>query len=174
MNNFGKPPFDLIKVSGDWTDNVYDCYSNRQHWNGWAMPYFTKEEALRIVEDMKDVSYDEPTNSFVWTNADDKNDKDVYEAITIVVDGEPITVYPIGSGFWCWDFILPSGDLKVYNAFWSGEVFPKEQTRQLAETFFPNAHCYNQDDINKIFALEIGQTWESDYYKKSHTVKRIQ
>jgi hypothetical protein len=159
------------KVTGDWTQDVYNCFTAQEHWNGWAMPYFQKDEALRIAKEMGDVVYDELTDTFVWTCSEDK---DVYEPCTIAVDGKFIKAYPIGTGFWCWDLVLPTGDLKVYVAFWSKEAFGEhDETRQVEESFFSEDKCYSPDDIAGIHALKISETWKSNHYGDYHTVKRV-
>ena len=75
-------------------------YTDGANWNGWAMPYFTRDVAEKVLE-----AYP----------GDEADDEDAYrnysfpeEDSLIIVNpdnGKPIQVWPIGSGAWCWDEI---------------------------------------------------------------------
>lgn len=83
-------------------DVVLPCFSDGSAWNGWGMPLFGKETALRIVSLMPDLSYSEATGiitlQFVEEEAED------YSPRTITCEGEAIDVYEIGGG-WTWDSV---------------------------------------------------------------------
>jgi hypothetical protein len=77
-------------------------YTDGASWNGWAMPYFTREIAMEVLK-----AYP----------GDEADDEDAYrnyqfpeEDSVIIIDpetGKPIQVWPIGSGGWCWDAYTP-------------------------------------------------------------------
>jgi hypothetical protein len=173
MNNLSTS-FTPLKVCGEWTEEVYDCFHNGQHWNGWAMPYFTFEEAMRVAQTMGDMTYDPVKDTFIATNSGEPDDIDVYQAVYINVNGKQVKTYPLGAGSWCWNMVLPSGDLKVYMAYWSKEAFFNELTNQVAQTFFTDGLGYDKDEIEAINALEVGETWQSNDYGSYHTAIRIQ
>jgi hypothetical protein len=86
---------------------------DNEYWNGWAMPYFTREQAEVYAaaqrafsgettpEGNPTVTYQEYNDQYVtmlegegiesWGNED------------IVIDGETIHTYPIGAGCWIWE-----------------------------------------------------------------------
>jgi hypothetical protein len=74
-------------------------YGNR--WNGWACPYFTYENAMKIAEVMPDFHmwYDMDNDLFFTT--DEETDSE--EFFPKLIDG--IKYYGIGNCSWCWDEI---------------------------------------------------------------------
>ena len=83
-------------------DVVLPCFSDGSAWNGWGMPRFDKETALKIVSLMPDLSYNEATGiitlQFVGEESED------YRPHTITCEGKAIEVYEIGGG-WTWDSV---------------------------------------------------------------------
>jgi len=75
-------------------------YTDGCTWNGWAMPYFTKENAIEVLKEYPGNESDDedayrnysfpPEDSFYIINPD---------------TGTPIEVWGIGSGAWCWEEI---------------------------------------------------------------------
>lgn len=105
------PPYAPALVSGDWFDGleVADCYSNGRRWNGWGMPMFTYEQALKLISTCPTLTYDARLDAFVLpaetgeATVDAESDPDdVFAATYIDVAGVRTKVYPIGSGSWCW------------------------------------------------------------------------
>ena len=88
-------------------------------WNGWVMPYFTREEGMKIVEEInKHVSnekyvktvltYDMDTDSFIEVQVE-KDPFDVrvttYPSMFVETsEGYEEPLYPIGTAYWGWDF----------------------------------------------------------------------
>jgi len=83
-------------------DVVLPCVSDGGAWNGWGMPCFDKDTALKIVSLMPDLSYNEATGiitlQFVGEEPED------YRPQTITCEGESVEVYEIGGG-WTWDSV---------------------------------------------------------------------
>lgn len=83
-------------------DVVLPCFSDGRVWNGWGMPRFDKETALKVVSLMPNPSYNEATGiitlQFVGEEPED------YRPHTITCEGEAIEVYEIGGG-WTWDIV---------------------------------------------------------------------
>lgn len=84
-------------------------YHKGQMWNGFAVPYFERAEALRVA-----ASVAQSGESYTGFIFDEKTDAVVLvphggaatEAVTgedIVVDGRTLHVYGIGAGGWRWD-----------------------------------------------------------------------
>lgn len=101
-----EPQFAPARFTGEWMPEgtALAGYTNGLRWNGWACPYFTKEEALRLVEDWPGLFYDEARDAFVRPcEGGDPDETEVFGAETITVAGQPLKVYPVGSGSWCWE-----------------------------------------------------------------------
>ena len=79
---------------------IYNGYTNGNHWNGWACPWFTKEVADKIATEVNadapycTMHYDKANDAFVYKAEGD--DECIYKANT---QG----LYPIGNGDWRWD-----------------------------------------------------------------------
>lgn len=84
---------------------VFNGYTTGQHWNGWAMPYFTLEVGLEITKshgsDEYPARYDEATDTFVFEMGEDG--PDLFKGQDIDIDGQILHLYPIGAGYWIWD-----------------------------------------------------------------------
>jgi hypothetical protein len=83
-------------------DVVLPCFSDGAVWNGWGMPRFDKETALKIVSLMPDLSYNEATGIITLQFVGE--DPEYYRPHAITCDGEEIEVYEIGGG-WTWDSV---------------------------------------------------------------------
>ena len=76
----------------------FSGFSKGADWNGWACPYFSLDEGMKIVEASESGKgrYDEPSDSFIFTL---DGEEESYPAI--VEDGKKL--YPIGNGSWIWE-----------------------------------------------------------------------
>lgn len=92
----------------DGFDAIFEGYTQGQHWNGWACPYFTKEVAGKIMQvnnkshDFKayQMHYDKEQDAFI--RQEDEGDEP-YVMKGIDIDG--MHLYPIGTMCWIWDDI---------------------------------------------------------------------
>ncbi|KND62276.1 hypothetical protein BVER_01709 [Candidatus Burkholderia verschuerenii] len=98
------PAFERATITADWLPEGVNlpAYSNGLAWNGWAMPYFDRETAMRLVEIMPEIRYDEQHDAFI-AHDETSGEDDVFAGVSIQVEGEAVTVYPIGAGSWCWE-----------------------------------------------------------------------
>lgn len=89
-----------------------DAYVDmNERWNGWALPYFTYDEAVKVLDacvamsDISDIDewhYEADVDCFVYHDLN--ADEDVYcDGRPLDVDGEDVVAYPIGTGAWIWD-----------------------------------------------------------------------
>ncbi len=84
-------------------DQVFDGYTAGEEWNGWACPYFTYDQACRIVEAHRrhgwEAHYDPVKDEFVFSfERDGLPDPDAFPAVHIGED----KFYPIGAFGWIW------------------------------------------------------------------------
>ena len=85
----------------DWGHDPVPGYTLGDTWNGWASPYFTKEQGLKVLEylECEDSHFQEDSQVFVI-----KMDEDEYiEVEAEWIPGVTQAVYPIGAGYWVWD-----------------------------------------------------------------------
>lgn len=93
----------------EWFDKRYHGWSNGVTWNGWAIPFFEFDEAMKYAKDSQKegagvgaTTYDPEKDAFVTTR-DDPDENEIDEATTIDVEGRgPIKVYSIGGSSWTW------------------------------------------------------------------------
>jgi len=103
------PAFTEVLVEPDWAAGVtFPAYSDGRRWKGWAMPYFTRENGLRVCEIVDNMRYDESQDAFV-APFDDESDE-VFRSQTLVVEGKDVQVYAIGTGSWCWAPVAPPSE----------------------------------------------------------------
>lgn len=92
----------------DYFDKPVHGYSNGQHWNGWEKPYFEKEEADRIAATFGDIQYEAEKDAYIWPQAEPDEPADVFDAVTIEIDGRVKRLYGIGAGYWTWEKVMPA------------------------------------------------------------------
>jgi hypothetical protein len=96
------PQMRAAKFTIDTFDGeVFDGFTIGETWNGWARPYFTFEQAQRVVEahqaHVGTASYEEGEDAFSFEMSEDE--VDTFPAET--VEGQKL--YPIGAGCWIWE-----------------------------------------------------------------------
>lgn len=81
-------------------------YTKGETWNGWEVPYFTKDVAEAVVaawvrgHDEITAHYDAERDAFIFASPDDGEDgPEVYEG----VDTEDGRLYCIGGFYWTWE-----------------------------------------------------------------------
>lgn len=88
-------------------------FTTEENWNGWACPYFTKEQGEKIMAEFNkhpDYSgepapfpahYDEKRDAFITYSGYAEDPEEVWKGEAFdQLDGA--TLYPIGSGCWTW------------------------------------------------------------------------
>lgn len=106
MNHIKKAYF---SIDGDY--RFYEGYYYGTNWNGWAMPYFTKEIADEIVKNVCDgitytMSYDSANDRYIAHIIENNKiiETDYFESEYIKLnDNNSIKCYKIGAGYWTWD-----------------------------------------------------------------------
>lgn len=96
-------------VTADFLDSavIVPCFTDGKRWNGWGMPSFTLDIGKSLIPHLPELRYDEEKDAFIWSPHD--GEEEMYEPVAILVNREPIKVYPIGTGSWTWDSVsLPS------------------------------------------------------------------
>jgi hypothetical protein len=109
------PSFRRATLVLDGLPRTYPGITRGEHWNGWAVPHFEKDVALRIAEDYEQTAnelsgdmvgararYDEEADAFVFYDPINQ-DEMAYYAKTIEVNGEELDAYPIGAREWTWE-----------------------------------------------------------------------
>lgn len=96
-----RPSKFTIEVYGEQS---FDGFSSGEDWNGWACPYFTSEQAQRIVDAHcklgRKAWYDKVEDQFVFDfSHDENNEPDTFPAEE--VDGKKL--YPVGAFCWIWE-----------------------------------------------------------------------
>ena len=94
------------RVRMDCVKGTFKAYVDRDSWNGFAMPYFTKEEGMRIAKTVSApgmrLSYWASKDAFVETC---DGEHIVYKAMRIPTVNGVRKLYPIGNSFWIWEII---------------------------------------------------------------------
>ena len=110
-------PPTMIRESFFCIDNgeYFPAYTTGASWNGWAMPYFTKEIAdTRLCRERKDTDDERESIHMMYLPDQDAykclddEEGDVFPGVDCLVDGEIMHLYPIGAGCWVWDEIALS------------------------------------------------------------------
>lgn len=87
---------------------IFDGFTKGEDWNGWACPYFTFDQAQKVLRQFnrlreitwsKDLAfYDSGSDSFIFP-VDYENEPELFEAI--VENGQKF--YPLGTFCWIWE-----------------------------------------------------------------------
>ena len=94
-------------VSGDWMeeDERLPAWLNGLRWNGWAQPRFEKTAADKIMADTPGMFFDPARNAYILP-ADlerGRDEDEIFLPETLTTPDGPVTTWPIGAGYWCWD-----------------------------------------------------------------------
>lgn len=94
----------------------YIGYDEEYSWNGWACPWFTKEESLKIAEWLNSyivdtLTFDETKDAFKYVPQDDSGDIDYYIGADISTEDGVKHLYPIGNKSWTWDNVSDYDDI---------------------------------------------------------------
>ncbi len=102
-------PFYKAFVDGDWMEESdrLPAWLNGLRWNGWAQPRFEKSAAEKIMNDTPGMFFDPARNAYVLPADLDmgRDEEEVFPAESIDTHDGPVTVWPIGAGYWCWQLI---------------------------------------------------------------------
>ncbi len=89
-----------IRVTID-DEQVFNAWSFGEEWNNWAVPYFEKEEADKVVA-VHNCLYNQAIDSYEY---EQDGQVDTFESLTIKTEEGDKKVYAIGSGEWIWDLV---------------------------------------------------------------------
>jgi len=95
----------LFKLESLGTE-LFDGFTKNEEWNGWSCPYFTFEQAQKVLKSFNQLAavlsdtpgayYDPDSDAFVFNVGGEK------EAFASVIeDGQKY--FPIGAFSWIWD-----------------------------------------------------------------------
>jgi len=83
---------------------IFEGYTKGEDWNGFACPYFTLEQARRLVDAWRmagrDATYDAEADRFFF-KVDGVGEEDCDSFSAIEADG--MTLYPVGNSCWIWE-----------------------------------------------------------------------
>ena len=90
----------------DTNEKTYEGYTDGTLWNGWECPWFTKEVADEMMNDLRnegvEAEYCEKTDSYIVK--DDNNEtQDVFDGAYVETEDGTLHLYPIGAWCWIWD-----------------------------------------------------------------------
>lgn len=139
----------------DGFEAIFEGYTQGQHWNGWACPYFTKKVADEIMRVNNEsycgvayqIRYDEKQDAFIQEEGYDEP----YVIKGIDIDG--MHLYPIGTMNWIWD------DLDKYQS---------EQSKMLMEYLRDEYHWLN---CERLYDVYYGILCEINGYMTDEQVK---
>lgn len=83
-----------------------DGYTLGEYWNGWSMPYFTKDGADKIMEVL---NADKSQQNAKWIGETIHLLEEGYDDGPVIINPEtietedgPKVLYAIGAGYWTW------------------------------------------------------------------------
>lgn len=88
-------------------DPFYEGYTNEDHWNGWACPWFTYDVAKEIMHeynahcDGNYMVYSSREDMFAIVQ--DNGDIEEFKGEDIQTEDGVLHLYPIGTACWIWD-----------------------------------------------------------------------
>lgn len=84
-------------------DQDFEGWTDGKRWNGWAMPFFEREQAELVMRCLSPEGQFDPTRDcFITATSPDEPEE--WKGTTIILpDGGEAQVYPIGAGSWIWD-----------------------------------------------------------------------
>lgn len=99
----------MVTTDGFPADVSFSAFVKERRWNGWLMPFFTKEVGLQIVPHVIGLTYDEAEDAFVYRDvyasecAGGDAERDIFPAQQIQTPDGTQLLYGIGAGSWTWE-----------------------------------------------------------------------
>jgi len=90
-------------------------FTTGRRWNGWACPVFLRDSCEALLKRLPGARFDPAREAFLIPREDagpGEEAEEVYLPQTIVVHGEPIRVWAIGSGSWTWEMTSAGADVR--------------------------------------------------------------
>lgn len=90
----------------EWENKVYPGFHDGRRWNGWSIPYFTKEVADQILQSFFDegtATYDSKTDTYTLTQGKEEDNQFIKGES---IDGKKL--YQVGDG-WTWSLADEQG-----------------------------------------------------------------
>ena len=97
-------------------ENIYEgYYFDDVSWNGWKVPYFTKDVADEIAKNLQEefyeLKYDSSKREYILIDKtcienpsqDPKEYSEIYSMDTLIHEGNEVQVYAIGGFYFAWD-----------------------------------------------------------------------
>lgn len=86
---------------------AFNALVSQDRWNGWVMPLFRFDEALRLAQHMSEVlRYDSATDSFVYLDPEASGEEERWPRETVELHaGIAAQVFAIGAGSWTWSIV---------------------------------------------------------------------
>ena len=121
---------------GDFYEGYYDP---KYRWNGWAMPYFTKQITEAMINKFAQLDYiiiyDEKNEQYI-ANPSVEDDKEIFDKYNFnTIDGKK-ELYGIGTGCWTW------------------EAYSMDEIKRFPEATIISYDTVNQKVQEEIFEIE--------------------
>lgn len=142
-------------------------------WNGWACPYFTYENAMKLGEIAPDFNmyYHLESDSFICLTDDGFDTPEEFKGC--LIDG--VKYYPIGNSSWCWyDMTEEEDNDKLFECYYLDRSSPsnRSQLDYVDSTFFTYDE-YTESQIEEIDRLSVGESANCAFKTYDHWVRRI-
>lgn len=100
-----------VRVTGSWLpdDAFVWAYWNGSMWNGFAVPLFTRQDAISLCAVMPGLVYVEARHAFLF---DENGEAEWFHAGPQLVDGQQLQLYSLGES-WCWELVDAPGRATV-------------------------------------------------------------
>lgn len=126
----------------DGFDALFEGYTDGQHWNGWACPYFPKKVADEIMrvgnkingEDYQ-MRYDAETDAYIYGVGEET---ETFKGFN--VNGNQF--YPIGTMSWIWDDIVE---------------YQKDQSKKLMDYLLQEYFWLNCEQLHDVYYGILGE-----------------
>lgn len=90
---------------------VFNGFTQGETWNGWACPFFTHDEAQKIVTAHKEhglnAYYDQESDGFAFEVESSGDDYDIFSSVEVA----NMKLYPVGTGCWIWEEVAEGGQI---------------------------------------------------------------
>ena len=101
----GRFTLDVFEESQPDALRLFAGFTLGERWNGWACPYFTYEQAQKLVTAWQAIGavahYDLSRDEFVFGSLEPNTEEEPERCRPLDIAGQ--TLYPIGTRGWTWD-----------------------------------------------------------------------
>lgn len=96
-----------FRLTGEWLEKSFPAYTNGARWNGWVMPWVSKDVVDQLINETGETDLRFDGETLVFLDQNEQEEVMIAPQRCVTTDGER-DLYDLSLG-WCWNEAEPDG-----------------------------------------------------------------